>query len=177
MDGDERLVEATWWEGLAVGKTGSCSSKSLIKFSADGWAVFLPCSLARGWTMVMVVMVVMATSFKRTYTSTPGLPGPLQPEPLSPQQATADPCLCRRHSNPQRQVWLSLLWRSLLCYLGPGAHKVLFVPPKHLWRVWGLILNAIVPLLLSFWDFPLPSDAGIFFWWDLTFSCRWLFSS
>ena len=38
------------------------------------------------------------------------LPGLLQPEPLSLQQATADLCLCRRHSDIQRQVWLSLLW-------------------------------------------------------------------
>ena len=35
-------------------------------------------------------------------------PGLLQPEPLSPRQATADPCLCRRHSDTQRQAWLSL---------------------------------------------------------------------
>ena len=35
--------------------------------------------------------------------------GLLQPGTLSPQQATADPCLCRRHSNTQRQVWLSLI--------------------------------------------------------------------
>ena len=32
------------------------------------------------------------------------LPGLLQPELLSLQHATADPCLCRRHSNTQRQV-------------------------------------------------------------------------
>ena len=32
------------------------------------------------------------------------LPGLLLPEPLSPQQATADPCLRRRHSNTQRWV-------------------------------------------------------------------------
>ena len=38
----------------------------------------------------------------------PCLLGLQQPEPLSPLQATADPCLCRRHSNIQRQVWLSL---------------------------------------------------------------------
>ena len=38
------------------------------------------------------------------------LPGLLQPKPLSLQQATADLCLCRRHSDIQRQVWLSLLW-------------------------------------------------------------------
>ena len=24
-DEDKRLVQASWWEGLAVGKTGSCS--------------------------------------------------------------------------------------------------------------------------------------------------------
>ena len=34
--------------------------------------------------------------------------GLLQPGTLSPQQATPDPCLCRRHSNTQRQVWLTL---------------------------------------------------------------------
>ena len=38
------------------------------------------------------------------------LPGLLQPEPLSPPQATANLCLYRRHSNTQKQVWLSLLW-------------------------------------------------------------------
>ena len=36
------------------------------------------------------------------------VPGLLQPEFLSPWQATADPCLRRRQSNTQRQVWLSL---------------------------------------------------------------------
>ena len=34
-------------------------------------------------------------------------PGLLQPEPLPPWQATADPGLCRRHSNTQRQLRLS----------------------------------------------------------------------
>ena len=33
--------------------------------------------------------------------------------------------------------------------LGPGAHKVLFEPSKHLWWVWGLILNAVSLLLPS----------------------------
>ena len=46
----KRIVKASWWEGLAVGKTGCCSvvrpmlSKSLIQFSDDG-AVFPPCYL------------------------------------------------------------------------------------------------------------------------------------
>ena len=38
----------------------------------------------------------------------PCLPGLLQPESLSLSQATADPCHRKRHSNTQRQVWLSL---------------------------------------------------------------------
>ena len=35
----------------------------------------------------------------------------------------------------------------------PGMHKVLSEPSEHLWPVWGLILNAISPLLPSFWGF------------------------
>ena len=41
MDEDKRFVQASWWEGLSMDKTGSCSSgkamlsKSLIQFSAD----------------------------------------------------------------------------------------------------------------------------------------------
>ena len=66
---------------------------------------------------------------------TPCFPGMLLSEPQSWWQATADLCLLRRHSNTQRQVWLSLLWGSLLLSLGPGEYKVLFVPSKHLWQV------------------------------------------
>ena len=54
---------------------------------------------------------------------------------LSLQWATADPCLCRRPSNTQRQVWLSFLLESLLLLLGPDVHKVLYVPSKDLWWV------------------------------------------
>ena len=57
----------------------------------------------------------------------------------------------------------------------PGAHKVLFEPSKCLWWVWGLILNAILPLLLSCFSFALGHR--VFFWWDPTFFCRWLFRS
>ena len=41
---------------------------------------------------------------KRAY----GIPRSAAPEPLPLRQATADPYLQRRHSNTQRQVWLSL---------------------------------------------------------------------
>ena len=48
--------------------------------------------------------------------------------------------------------------------LGPGAHKVLFEPSERLWQVWGLILNAISPLLLSCWgsSFALGCGASFF---------------
>ena len=77
------------------------------------------------------------------------LPALLLPVFLSLWEATADPCLCRRPSHTQRQVWLSLLWGSLLLSVGFGAHKILFMPSKSLWQVWGLILNVIAPLLPS----------------------------
>ena len=33
--------------------------------------------------------------------------------------------------------------------LGSGAQKILFEPSKHLWWIWGLIINKNLPLLLS----------------------------
>ena len=37
--------------------------------------------------------------------------------------------------------------------LGTDVQKILFEPSKCLWQVWGLILNAISPLLPSCWGF------------------------
>ena len=45
----------------------------------------------------------------------------------------------------------------------PGAHKVLFEPSKCLWWVWGLILNAILPLLPSCWGFSFALECGVSF--------------
>ena len=49
--------------------------------------------------------------------------------------------------------------------LGPGEPKVLFEPSKHLWQVWALILNMIMPLLplLSCWGFSFALGYGFFF--------------
>ena len=44
--------------------------------------------------------------------------------------------------------------------LGPSTHKVLFEPSKHLWQVWGLILNGTSPLLQSYWGFLLGLHTG-----------------
>ena len=46
------------------------------------------------------------------------------------QQATANPRLRQRLLDTYRQVWVSLLWGHCFFLLGPGAHKVLFVPSK-----------------------------------------------
>ena len=86
------------------------------------------------------------------------LPGLLQPEPLSPQQSTADPCLRRGHTSTQRQGP-----QSLVGSVDPSAYKVLFEPSKHLWQLWGLILNVILPLLQSCWGFSFARGRGVSF--------------
>ena len=58
---------------------------------------------------------------------------PLHSVPPTQQQATANSCLCRRLLDTHRQVWVSLLWGHCSFLLGPGAHKVLFVPSKSLY--------------------------------------------
>ena len=53
--------------------------------------------------------------------------------PPTLHQATADPHLCQRLLDTHRQdSWVSLLWGYCCFLLGPGAHKVLFVPSKSL---------------------------------------------
>ena len=90
-----------------------------------GGAVFPPCCLTRGQTMVKV-MKIKVTSFKRSHVHTAVLsaPGPaaghLWPTPLLETPAHSWACLGQ------------FLVGSLLLSLGPGAHKVLFVPSKSL---------------------------------------------
>ena len=60
--------------------------------------------------------------------------------PPTLQQATADPLLYQRLLDTQRQVWISLLWGHCSFLLGPGAHKVLFVPQE-----------SVSPFLCKFW--------------------------
>ena len=57
----------------------------------------------------------------------------LHSAPLTLQQATINPHLCQRLLDTHRQdSWVSLLWGYCCFLLGPGAHKVLFVPSKSL---------------------------------------------
>ena len=75
---------------------------------------------------MLVVMLVTVTSSKRTYARTVVLSG------SDPTEGTVDPHLCRRLLDTHRHVWLSLLWGHCSFLLGPGAHKILFVPSKSL---------------------------------------------
>ena len=84
------------------------------------------------------------------------------------QQATADLYLYRRVKHRSGSVSVGSL--------DPGAHKVLFEPSRHLWWVWGLIVNMVTPLLPSFWGFSFALGHGVSFFGP-TFSCRCLFSS
>ena len=80
-------------------------------------------------------------------------PSLLHPEPLSLWQTTTDPYLHSRRSNT---VLSQCLW-------GPGswcAHGLL-EPSEHLWREWGLILNANLPLLPSCWGFCFALGCGV----------------
>ena len=104
---------------------GTMLSKSLIQFSVDRWGCVPSLSFMWGQTMVEIIKKTV-TSFKRSHASTATL------NASALQQATADPCLCWSLLDTYRQVWVSLLWDHCSFLLGPGAHKVLFVPTKSL---------------------------------------------
>ena len=66
----------------------------------------------------------------RSHARSATLSGPNNKWPL--QQATTNPCLFQRLLDTPRQVWISLLWGHCSFPLGPGVHRVLFVPSKSL---------------------------------------------
>ena len=102
---------------------GIMLSKSLIQFSIDAWCC------------VPSLLFDLKPNYGRSNEDNGDL---LQKVlcihlvPLTFQQATADPCLHQRLLDTHRQVWFSLLWGHCSFLLGPGAHKVLFVPSKNL---------------------------------------------
>ena len=73
-------------------------------------------------------------------------PGLLHPEPPPMWLATTDLCLGRRHSNTG-------LAQSLCGVFEPWCAQGLFEPSECLWRVRGLIVNLISPLVPSCWGF------------------------
>ena len=82
-----------------------------------------------------------------------------------PAAVTADLFLCRKHSNTQRKSGSVSVGP-----LSPGVYKVLFDPSRHLWWVWGLILNVIFfPPSILLELLICPWMLGIFFFFFLNF--------
>ena len=89
-----------------------------------GRAVFPPSCLTWDQTMLEVIKK-RVSSFKRSLQALP------HSVPPTLQQAATDPCLhWRRLLDIHGQVRVSLLWGHCFFLLGPGAHKVLFVPSE-----------------------------------------------
>ena len=60
-----------------------------------------------------------------------------------------------------RQVWLSLLWGHCSFLLGPGAHKVLFVPSKSLFpRSCVSSGGSMVGFMVTSWAYATPRPAA-----------------
>ena len=101
---------------------------------------------------------LMVTSSKRAYATgyvtqvaVPRTPAPAAGHfwPVPPQES-------------QTQVWLSLCGVS-----GSWCTQVLFEPSKHLWRVWGLIPNMILPLPPFCWGFSFVIGCGLSFFGEI----------
>ena len=101
------------------------------------------------------VVGLMATSSKRAYAT----------HCVTQVCCTQSPCPCGRPlltrtstEDTQTQFWLSLCGFS-----GSWRAQGLLEPSEHLWQVWGLILNAISPLLPSCWGFSFALGCGVSF--------------
>ena len=90
-----------------------------------GGAVFPSCCLTWVQTMVEVVKI-MATSFKRSSAPTVVLSGPY------PAAGHCRPTPLPETPGHSGQVWVGLLSGHCSFLLGPGLHKVLFVPSRSL---------------------------------------------
>ena len=73
-----------------------------------------------------MVEVMKITSFKRSHALTAARSAPI------PEAGHCRPRPLPRLLDTHGQVWVSLLWGHCSFPLGPGMHKVLFVPSKSL---------------------------------------------
>ena len=128
-------MEASWWERLTVGEAGYCSncgwgrgmlSKSLNQFSVDGWdcvpSLLFDLRPNYGGGNEDSGDLLQKVPCTHCHTQCP------QPcsRPLLTHASTGDSWTLTG------QVWVSLLWGHCSFLLGPGEHKVLFVPSKIL---------------------------------------------
>ena len=104
------------WASLGQSLVGS-----LLLSSGSRWAQGFVCALQESVSPVLCKFWQLYGGVNGDLLQDMPYPGLLHPEPLPLQQSSADLYLFRRHSN-------IVLPQSL----GPGAHKVLFVPSKSL---------------------------------------------
>ena len=98
-------------------------SKSLIQFSVDGQScVASLCFDPR--PSYGEDNEGNGISFRRSHAALP------HSALLTRPQAATDPRLCWSLLDTHRLVWVSLLWAHCSFLLGPGGHKILFVPSK-----------------------------------------------
>ena len=74
----------------------------------------------------------------------------------SPCPCGRSPPTCTSTADAQRQFYLSLCGVP-----GSWCTQSLFQPSERLWWEWGLILNATLPLLQSFWGFSFALGCGV----------------
>ena len=97
-----------------------------------------------------------------------GVNGNLLQEGLCHTQVccTQSPCLCGRPllTHTSTGDTQTLKGRSGSVSVGsPSVHEVLSEPSEHLWWLWDLILNVILPLLQSCWGFSFALGCGVSF--------------
>ena len=149
---DKRLMEASLWERLTDGETGSCSDGQdhgqyiLIQFSVDGWgcvpSLLFDLRPNYGGDNEDNGDLLHEVLCKHCYTQCPN-PATVHHWPTPPPESPG-------HS--RASLALSLLGLLLLS-TGSGCTQGMFEPSVHLWRVWSLTLNAILPHLPSCWSF------------------------
>ena len=128
MDKDKSLVEASWWERLMWDKLGlvlvgkAMPSKCLIQFSVDGWG----CIPSLLFGLRPNFSGVNGDLLKRDLCQHCCIQCPWpHSRPLSTHASAGDSWTLTGKSG-------SLLWGHCSFLLGPGVHRVLFVPSKSL---------------------------------------------
>ena len=112
-----------WW-------VRPCSENLQFMFLLIDGAVLLPCSLVLGSPVLDSAgstIGLMVTFSQRTYANTLCLPRRLLPVLLSPQQATAEPCLHRKLPNIHRQAGLAQSLVGVKCYQSIRCYFVIYI--------------------------------------------------
>jgi len=125
-------------------------SSFLLGPGVQGSVCALPESVSQSWVSSDGSVVrLMVTSSKRAC-AIPRSAAPRAPARAAGHCWPVPPQEILKHSSGSVSV-------------GSWCPQGLSKPSEHLWQVWGLILNAILPLLLSCWGFSFALGRGVSF--------------